>query len=348
MKNQNHIETKQKRKPWIIEEDILLQKLVENIQKEKLEWKNISQTFKEQGYDRDTKACRERFQNHLDKSYNKSYLTEKEIDRLFDYLELYGNKWTYIAEQLNNRTDQDIKNNFYAHVKRIIRRLIKATYKTTESSFIIAKIQPYLISSIYCHDNEDNEKMLKLDSEMKVLFKYLIRNNKKIEVGVKLNEQTKEKVKKIINYLGEQNDIYIKKKINKKIQKVKAKKSKQKRRFKLQLGLNNQKRIIEKIQKMKPIFTTQNIKIEKFKFFKNIVQKEEEIQIPYFGLISLDKMYSFQPYLNPLMASTSFCWRQPSNILSIDSMISSNFLFGFQGNHISYSIGSDSLRVFSN
>ncbi|CAD8112315.1 unnamed protein product [Paramecium sonneborni] len=344
MVNQYHAETKKKRKPWIIQEDKLLKKLVKKFQNERLAWKKISQTLKQHGFNRDTKACRERFSNHLDNSYNKTDLTDGEIDQLFDLIEVYGNKWTYIAEQLNNRTDQDIKNKFYAHVKKIIRRLIKAAYKTTESSIIIAKIQPLLISSIYCHDDEENDKILRIDDEMKILFKYLIRNNKKIEVGVKVDDSTIDKVKIIMNYLGEQNDIYIKKKINKQAQKVQLKKLKQKRNLKVQLGLNKQQRIIDKIQKRQPIFTTKNVKIEKFLFSQNPVQKEQ-MSMPCFDFKSLENMYSFQPFINPIITTASFYWRQPSNLFSMDPMLSNNFLFSYQGNQNQYRLWSEKYKV---
>ncbi|CAD8208061.1 unnamed protein product [Paramecium pentaurelia] len=344
MVNHYPSETKKKRKPWIIQEDKLLRKLVKKFQNERLAWKKISQTLKSHGFNRDTKACRERFSNHLDNSYNKADLTDKEIDQLFELIELYGNKWTYIAEQLNNRTDQDIKNKFYAHVKKIIRRLIKVAYKTTESSIIIAKIQPLLISSIYCHDDEDNDKILKIDDQMKALFKQLIRKNKKIEVGVNVDDQTIDQVKIIMNYLSEQNDIYIEKKVSKQAKKVQIMKMKNKRTLKMQQGLNQQQKIIEKIQKKQPIFTTKKIKIEKFKFII-APQQMDQISIPYFQFKSIENMHSFQPYINPIISTASYYWNHPSNIFSINSLLSNNFLFGFQCNQNSYGIQSDKYRV---
>ncbi|CAD8194217.1 unnamed protein product [Paramecium octaurelia] len=343
----NHFpsETKKKRKPWIIQEDKLLKKLVKKFQNERLAWKKISQALKSHGFNRDTKACRERFSNHLDRRYNKANLTDKEIDQLFELIELYGNKWTFIAEQLNNRTDQDIKNKFYAHVKKIIRRLIKVAYQTTESSLIIAKIQPLLISSIYCHDDEDNDKILKIDDQMKALFKQLIRNNKKIQVGVKVDDQTIDQVKIIMNYLGEQNDIYIEKKVNKQAQKVQLMKLKYKRTFKLQQGLDNQQKIIEKIQKKKPIFTTKKVKIEKFQFTAPPPPQMGQTPIPYFQFKSIENMYSCQSYIHPIISTPSFYWGQTQNIFSIDPMLSNSFLFGFQGNQNSYGIWSDKYRV---
>ncbi|CAK91080.1 unnamed protein product (macronuclear) [Paramecium tetraurelia] len=317
-------EDKKKRKPWTPQEDKLLKKFVKKYEKERLAWKKISSALKSHGFYRDTKACRERFSNHLDRRYNKANLTDKEIDQLFELIELYGNKWTFIAEQLNNRTDQDIKNKFYAHVKKIIRRLIKVAYQTTESSVIIAKIQPLLISSIYCHDDEDNDKILKIDDKMKVLFKQLIRNNKKIKVGDKVDDQTIDQVKNIMKYLVEQNDKYLEKKVNKQAQKVQIKKLKYKKTFKVQLGLDQQN-IIKKIQEKKPIFTTKNIKIEKYLF--NIPPPlMEQTPMPEFKC-PIENVYSYQPMLisNPY-------W---------DTMFSNSLLFRIQYNQNTYGMLSD-------
>ena len=65
-------------------------------QKERLGWKKISQTLRNLGHDRNTKACRERFFNHLDNSYNKSELSHHELDKLFELIKIHGNKWVFI------------------------------------------------------------------------------------------------------------------------------------------------------------------------------------------------------------------------------------------------------------
>ncbi|CAD8207114.1 unnamed protein product [Paramecium octaurelia] len=327
MVKQLPLQIKQKRNPWTSEEDQLLRKLVKKYQNERLAWKIISQHLKQNGFNRNTKACRERFSNHLDSAYNKADLTENEIDQLFDLIEVHGNKWTHIAEQLNKRTDQDIKNKFYAHVKKIIRRLIKAAYQTTESSIIIARIQPLLISSIYCHVEEENDKILKIEQEMKVLFKQLIRNNKNIQVGVKVDDQTIEQVKLVMNYLGKQNDIYLKKKITKQAEKVKLKKIKQKRSLKLSQNLKRQSKIIENIIQKKAIFTTNKIKIEKFKFQYPQGQEIKNQTSPEYT--PGDNHFSFYSYYSPF--TSIFQWGPSSNIIPIEPIFTKNFLCGFPG-----------------
>ncbi|CAK66433.1 unnamed protein product (macronuclear) [Paramecium tetraurelia] len=246
-----------KRILWTEDEDKLLKYFVSKFQNERLGWKMISQALRKQGYDRNTKACRERFFNYLDISYNKSVLSQFELDKLFDLIKIHGNKWTCIAKELNHRTDQDIKNQFYAHVKKVFRRLLKASYKTnetTQGSIITAKLQPLLISSIFCHDNEIDRKQIDIKDDMKELFKSLIRENKSIQQGENINEDTREKVKQISLYLEKENQIYLQNKITRKEKKLQEKTKQTNQKIKNVYSEFQQQKILEKIQNKKPIF----------------------------------------------------------------------------------------------
>ncbi|CAD8197801.1 unnamed protein product [Paramecium octaurelia] len=245
-----------KRILWTDKEDKLLKQFVSKYQNEKLGWKKISQALRKQGYDRNTKACRERFFNYLDNSYNKSELSQFELDKLFDLIKIHGNKWTCIAKELNHRTDQDIKNKFYAHVKKVFRRLLKASYKTNESSLITAKLQPLLISSIFCCDNENDSKQIDIKDDMKELFKSLIRENKSIKQGEKINEETREKVKQISLYLDKENQQYLQNKITRKANKLKAKTKQTSQKIKNNYSELQQQIILEKIQNKETIFAS--------------------------------------------------------------------------------------------
>ncbi len=49
----------------------------------------------------------------------------EEERKIFDAHKIYGNKWKNIAKQLNNRTDNSIKNHFYSILRKGLRRLNK-------------------------------------------------------------------------------------------------------------------------------------------------------------------------------------------------------------------------------
>ena len=58
------------------------------------------------------KMCRERYTNHLCPDLNKSPWSEQEEATLVEARRTLGNRWAKIAEQLNNRSVNDIKNHW--------------------------------------------------------------------------------------------------------------------------------------------------------------------------------------------------------------------------------------------
>ncbi|CAD8122698.1 unnamed protein product [Paramecium sonneborni] len=308
MLNQSLPQSK-KRISWTDDEDKLLKQFVHKYQNERLGWKKISQSLKKQGYNRNTKACRERFFNHLDNTYNKSELTQLELDKLFELIKIHGNKWTCIAEELNHRTDQDIKNKFYAHVKKVFRRLLKASFQTTESSMITAKLQPLLISSIFCYENEIDQKQIQIQDDMRELFKSLIRQNKSIQIGEKINEETKERVKQISVYLQKENQVYLQNKIIRKQKKLKTKKKHTSSKIKFVYNEFQQQKILNKIQKKQPIFVSalKKLDFQYLDFYANFANAQNQLfQDKIFEQASLCQPYQITS-INP------FVWQQPSN-----------------------------------
>lgn len=74
---------------------------------------------------RSGKQCRERWFNHLDPSTRKREWTEDEEMIIFNYQQQHGNQWSEIAKFLNGRSDNTIKNHFYATIRRKLRRYNK-------------------------------------------------------------------------------------------------------------------------------------------------------------------------------------------------------------------------------
>ncbi|CAD8208358.1 unnamed protein product [Paramecium pentaurelia] len=304
------ISQQKKRILWTDEEDKLLKQLVNKYQNERLGWKQISKALRKQGYERNTKACRERFFNYLDISFNKSELTQLELDKLFELVKVYGNKWTCIAEELNHRTDQDIKNKFYAHVKKVFRRLLKASFKTNESSLITAKLQPLLISSIFCQENEMDLKQIHIRDDMKQLFKSLITQNKSIQQGHQINEETREKVKQISSYLEKENQIYLQNKITRKENKLKTKIKQRNQKFKFTYNEIEQQKILNKIQNKQSIFVLP-IKTLDFPFMDFNTNFENV-----YNQIQQSKIFENESQ-HQIILSTPFNWQYPS--FKIDS-----------------------------
>lgn len=74
---------------------------------------------------RSGKQCRERWCNNLDPNCRKREWTEEEDAIIFNYQQKIGNNWSKISQFLVGRSDNTIKNHFYATIRRKLRRYNK-------------------------------------------------------------------------------------------------------------------------------------------------------------------------------------------------------------------------------
>lgn len=104
-----------KKGKWSADEDRRLALLVDNYGDQEA-WKHICLELGE----RNTKQCRERWNNHLDPSLRHGDWSPEE-DRIIETMRNGGSGWAEIAKHLHGRTDNKVKIRYHSIVRRKLR-----------------------------------------------------------------------------------------------------------------------------------------------------------------------------------------------------------------------------------
>jgi hypothetical protein len=103
----------QQKRPWSETEDELLSTLVTKFGPEN--WDTLAEAIK----GRNGKQCRERYRTTLDPNIRKGNWTPEEDCQIIELQQKMGNQWAKIARTLSNRTDNAVKNRFYALTSKV-------------------------------------------------------------------------------------------------------------------------------------------------------------------------------------------------------------------------------------
>jgi hypothetical protein len=105
------LKSKTKRNPWQPEED---DQVIDLVAKYGQSWALIASLMK----DRSGKQIRDRYLNKLKPDINKSEWSQNEDELLMKLCKQIGHKWSRIATFLPGRTEGQVKNRFYSHIKK--------------------------------------------------------------------------------------------------------------------------------------------------------------------------------------------------------------------------------------
>jgi hypothetical protein len=99
------------RRPFTVEEDVRLLEIVGRSQM--VNWENIAH----QMGGRSSRQCRERWVNYLNPQIRNDPWTEDEDRLLLDKINELGHSWAQIGRAFNGRSESDVKNRWYSHIK---------------------------------------------------------------------------------------------------------------------------------------------------------------------------------------------------------------------------------------
>ena len=152
-----------KRKHWMKEEDNAIVELVREYGTK--DWTLISKMIKQKyGINkRSAKQCRERWHNHLDPNIKKDPLCIEEEKRLFELHKIYGNKWAQIANEMEGRTDNTIKNHFYSTLRRQLRKINNLLLSTKFELLYGRKMKEVTLDDLYKYLKDWDGGMVKKD-----------------------------------------------------------------------------------------------------------------------------------------------------------------------------------------
>lgn len=99
------------RRPFTIEEDARLMEIMNN--QEFLSWDHVASLM----CGRTTRQCRERWVNYLSPDIRNDPWTEDEDELLLSKINEIGRCWSNIGKFFNGRSENDVKNRWYSHLK---------------------------------------------------------------------------------------------------------------------------------------------------------------------------------------------------------------------------------------
>lgn len=137
--------SKRSRKKWTASEDQLLRDIVEREKSDPLDWRRISDLLLEKGVEKSPRQVRERWVNQLDPHLEHDSLNSEDHVKLLDLHSKYGNSWKTIAKNFEGRSDNGIKNQFFAMIRKSLRKArksLKQNYNTTH----VNEIKPKMLS----------------------------------------------------------------------------------------------------------------------------------------------------------------------------------------------------------
>lgn len=140
-----------KRQKWTQEEDETLVKLVHSNKGTQPDWEEISEVLVSKGIKKHSKQARDRWTHHLSPKVSRMALTKADNIKLFELHAALGCHWKQISEHFPGKTDNHVKNVFFAQIRKSLRKARKLS-RTPNGLDSINTLKPKVLSSFVVQD----------------------------------------------------------------------------------------------------------------------------------------------------------------------------------------------------
>ncbi|XP_071730649.1 uncharacterized protein [Rutidosis leptorrhynchoides] len=110
------------------------------------------------------KSCRLRWMNYLRPGIKRGNFTSDENDIIFRLHSLHGNRWSLIATELPGRTDNEIKNYWNAHLRKVVENSENNHRKKSKSSKKMKRKLKQVDQETETESQQKSKKVKVLDS----------------------------------------------------------------------------------------------------------------------------------------------------------------------------------------
>lgn len=129
----------QSRNKWSLEDDEILKSCIYtnpfNSLKKRF-WTYISQQLKEYGLDKNSRQCRQRWNEYLNPKLNNTEWSDAKTHQLFGFYKIYGSHWSRIAAHFEGKSSTFIKNTFFLSLRKCIRQINRSTCRPINPKLI--------------------------------------------------------------------------------------------------------------------------------------------------------------------------------------------------------------------
>jgi len=150
------------------------------------------------GFSKRAKQCRERWLQHLSPGITTGEWSDRDKEFLLDLQTRYGSQWKIIAEFFPGRTDNQVKNQFFSIMRKVLRKACKFLDLGVKSTGV-GLIRPKIMAEVANHPLP----YVPSGSKPESVKEFLCRNFMELsdQLLIKTNEVNKELLMNCLEYV---------------------------------------------------------------------------------------------------------------------------------------------------